>query len=135
MEQDAAAGIAGIAGVVEKAVVPAQTDSDIFKPVCNFYMKTGTCKYDASCKWTHPADRSAVDMVRVRLSTEAVAEQRSKMTTTSFPHRVNVLPCTHFMRNRECKFGAACKFDHPYGVTLPQRVATAPNCSYYMKST
>lgn len=37
------------------------------------------------------------------------------------------------MKTRECKYGLACKFDHPYGVLLPQKMGV-PNCTNYMDS-
>lgn len=103
--------------------------------VCSYYMKTGLCKFGATCKWVHPSDRLAVDRTRVRESAEVQASKRSqqKVQTWMFPHRPNAGPCAHFLRTKECSFGPKCVFDHPYGMFLPQREGVS-QCAAFLQS-
>lgn len=69
-----------------------------------------------------------------------------------YPQRPGEKDCTHYMMTRTCKFGADCKFDHPFWVpaggipnwkevpsaainseTPPERPGE-PECPYYMKT-
>lgn len=70
-----------------------------------------------------------------------------------YPLRPGEKDCTHYMMTRTCKFGADCKFDHPFWVPaggIPNwkevpSVATSsespperpgePECPYYMKTS
>ncbi|KAK9054564.1 hypothetical protein SSX86_025643 [Deinandra increscens subsp. villosa] len=58
------------------------------QPDCGYFMKTGVCKYRASCKFNHPQSRN---------------------TRTSRDQNI----CTYFSRHGTCKYGQACKYDHP----------------------
>ena len=63
--------------------------------LCDFYMKTGHCKFGEGCKFDHPL-RFAVALNRAGL-----------------PLRPGEAICGYFERTGECKFGPACKFHHP----------------------
>ncbi|XP_042388037.1 zinc finger CCCH domain-containing protein 6-like [Zingiber officinale] len=54
------------------------------RPNCDFYMRTGACLYDSSCRYHHPRDRLA-----------------------------GKKECSFYMRTGQCKFGRTCKFNHP----------------------
>ncbi|KAK1422366.1 hypothetical protein QVD17_25442 [Tagetes erecta] len=58
------------------------------QPDCSYFMKTGDCKYRATCKFNHP---------------------QSRTTRTSRDHNI----CTYFSRHGTCKYGSACEYDHP----------------------
>ncbi|KAI3761402.1 hypothetical protein L1987_51817 [Smallanthus sonchifolius] len=58
------------------------------QPDCGHFMKTGDCKYRASCKFHHPQSRVA----------RTLRDQRI---------------CSYFRRHGTCKYGPACKYDHP----------------------
>jgi serine/threonine-protein kinase/endoribonuclease IRE1 len=63
--------------------------------VCDFYAKTGHCKFGELCRFDHPP-RYAV-----------------RLNYLGLPLRPGEPVCAHFERNRVCRFGPACKFDHP----------------------
>ena len=65
------------------------------QPVCDFYQKTGHCRFGETCKFDHPA-QYAVHVNRAGL-----------------PLRPGQIPCSFYARTGECKFGRSCKFDHP----------------------
>lgn len=71
--------------------------------LCDFYAKTGFCKFGDSCKFDHPLQYA------VRLN-------RDKL-----PMRPGDAVCTYYERHGECKFGPACKFHHPNKEMMPPR--------------
>ncbi|CAD6237850.1 unnamed protein product [Miscanthus lutarioriparius] len=73
--------------------------------VCDFYMKTGSCKYSQKCKFHHPIDRSAPH------SKENGDPQQP--VTLGLPRREDAEACAFYMRSGTCRFGVHCKFDHP----------------------
>ncbi|GAB2211273.1 hypothetical protein Droror1_Dr00016566 [Drosera rotundifolia] len=58
---------------------------------CEYYMKTGDCKFGASCRYNHSPEWAT-----------------SKAAPT----------CSYYSQHGYCKFGTTCKFDHPTGSTL-----------------
>ncbi|KAL6842782.1 hypothetical protein ACP4OV_027626 [Aristida adscensionis] len=76
--------------------------------VCDFYMKTGFCKYSEKCKFHHPIDRSACGSNENRDSPQAV-----QLTLAGLPRRQEAKVCAFYMRTGTCQFGVHCKFDHP----------------------
>ncbi|CAK7326011.1 unnamed protein product [Dovyalis caffra] len=78
---------------------PGQTE-------CDFYMKTGECKFGERCKFHHPIDRS--------VPTEKQTQQQSvKLTLAGLPRREGAVNCPYYMKTGTCKYGATCRFDHP----------------------
>lgn len=75
---------------------------------CDFYMKTGECKFGERCKFHHPIDRSAHTL----LAKEA-QQQNVKLTLAGLPRREGAINCPYYMKTGACKYGATCKFDHP----------------------
>ncbi|WOK95753.1 zinc finger CCCH domain-containing protein 37 isoform X2 [Canna indica] len=75
---------------------------------CDFYMKTGHCKFGERCKFHHPIDRSAPTSVA-----NQAPQQSVKLTLAGLPRREGAVICSFYMKTGTCKFGAACKFDHP----------------------
>ncbi|GMJ02048.1 hypothetical protein like AT5G18550 [Hibiscus trionum] len=67
------------------------------QPECQYYMKTGDCKYGSSCRYHHPP--------------EVIAPKDAILGPLGHPLRPGEPTCTHFSRG-VCKFGPACKFDH-----------------------
>ena len=65
------------------------------QPPCEFYVKTGHCKFGEACRFDHPPQF-------------AVA-----LNSAGLPLRPGEPACAHFEKTRLCKFGPACKFDHP----------------------
>jgi len=71
---------------------------------CMFYLKTGQCKFAATCRFDHPEDRQAAGVASGAIG---------PMNSLGFPSRPGANPCTFYLRTGECKFGATCKNDHP----------------------
>jgi serine/threonine-protein kinase/endoribonuclease IRE1 len=64
-------------------------------PLCEFYAKSGHCRYGEACKFDHPPEYAV------------------KLNSRGLPMRPEEPTCVYWQRNGECKFGPACKFDHP----------------------
>jgi len=70
------------------------------EPECQYYMKTGDCKFGAVCKFHHPRVRSQPPPDCV-------------LSPMGLPIRPGEELCKFYSRYGICKFGANCKFDHP----------------------
>ncbi|KAL7109635.1 hypothetical protein ACP275_06G186300 [Erythranthe tilingii] len=73
------------------------------QPECQFYMKTGDCKFGTVCKFHHPRERlmPVPDCV---------------LSPIGLPLRTGEPLCVFYSRYGICKFGPSCKFDHPMRV-------------------
>lgn len=71
---------------------------------CDFYMKTGVCKFGERCKFHHPIDRSAPS---------ATVHENVKLTLAGLPRREGAIICPYYLKTGTCKYGVTCKFDHP----------------------
>ncbi|KAK1353647.1 Zinc finger CCCH domain-containing protein 3 [Heracleum sosnowskyi] len=69
------------------------------EPECEYFLKTGACKYGSSCKYHHPLDRNGAGPV--------------VLNSFGLPMRQEEKSCSFYMRTGTCKFGIACKFNHP----------------------
>ncbi|KAM7258119.1 hypothetical protein ACFE04_013860 [Oxalis oulophora] len=69
---------------------------------CQFFMKTGDCKFGASCRYNHPSDHT-------------MPKSNVLLSPIGLPLRPGSAPCSHYAQHGACKFGPACKFDHPMG--------------------
>nr|GMD65758.1 zinc finger CCCH domain-containing protein 34 [Ipomoea batatas]GMD72205.1 zinc finger CCCH domain-containing protein 34 [Ipomoea batatas]GME05419.1 zinc finger CCCH domain-containing protein 34 [Ipomoea batatas] len=72
------------------------------EPECQYYMKTGDCKYGSSCRYHHPPEWSA-------------SKANFVLSPIGLPLRPDAPVCLHYSQNGVCKFGPTCKFDHPMG--------------------
>lgn len=63
--------------------------------ICDFYTKTGHCKYGEACKFDHPPQYAV------------------QLNSVGLPIRPNEPVCSFFEMTGACKFGPACKFNHP----------------------
>ncbi|XP_054819351.1 zinc finger CCCH domain-containing protein 32 isoform X2 [Prosopis cineraria] len=70
------------------------------EPECQYYLRTGDCKYGFACRYHHPRDRTVT---------------RPLLSPIGLPLRPGVQPCGFYLQNGHCKFGSTCKFDHPLG--------------------
>ena len=70
---------------------------------CRDYLRTGRCKYGASCKYRHPPNVQSGGGMKTPLNP----------TEPMFPIRPNEPICQYFLKHGTCKFGQACKFHHP----------------------
>jgi serine/threonine-protein kinase/endoribonuclease IRE1 len=62
---------------------------------CEFYTKTGTCRFAKDCCFDHP-EQYAVPL-----------------TDQQLPYREGEPVCSFYLKTNHCKFGASCKFHHP----------------------
>ncbi|KAJ3678299.1 hypothetical protein LUZ60_002102 [Juncus effusus] len=80
----------------ENIVFPERPD----QPECQYYMKTGDCKFGTNCKFHHPKDRQ-------------VPSPDCILSPLGLPLRPGEPVCKFYLRYGICKFGPNCKFDHP----------------------
>ncbi|XP_039043394.1 zinc finger CCCH domain-containing protein ZFN-like [Hibiscus syriacus] len=65
-----------------------------------YYLKTGTCKFGATCKFHHPRDKAAI-------------AGRVSLNILGYPLRPDETECVYYLRTGQYKFGSTCKFHHP----------------------
>ncbi|KAL2470337.1 Zinc finger CCCH domain-containing protein 32 [Abeliophyllum distichum] len=70
------------------------------QPECQYYLKTGDCKFGSTCKYHHPPEWSA-------------PKTNFGLSPMGLPLRPGAPLCSHYAQNGVCKFGPSCKFDHP----------------------
>ncbi|GMI65912.1 zinc finger protein 1, PENTA 1 [Hibiscus trionum] len=98
---------------------------------CSYYIRTGLCRFGATCRFNHPPNRKL-----------AIAAARMK---GEFPERVGQPECQYYLKTGTCKFGATCKFHHPRDKAgIDGRVSLnflgyplRPNeteCAYYLRT-
>ncbi|XP_030540716.1 zinc finger CCCH domain-containing protein ZFN-like isoform X1 [Rhodamnia argentea] len=101
------------------------------EPDCSYYIRTGLCRFGATCRFNHPSDRKL-----------AIANARMK---GEYPERVGQPECQYYLKTGTCKFGATCKFHHPRDKAgIAGKVALnilgypfRPNeveCAYYLRT-
>ncbi|XP_044482327.1 zinc finger CCCH domain-containing protein ZFN-like isoform X2 [Mangifera indica] len=101
------------------------------EPDCSYYIRTGLCRFGATCRFNHPPNRKL-----------AIATARIK---GEFPERLGQPECQYYLKTGTCKFGATCKFHHPRDKAgIAGRVSLnvlgyplRPNeaeCAYYLKT-
>lgn len=73
---------------------------------CRDYLRTGRCKYGASCKYNHPPNVQSGGGMKVPLDP----------SEPLFPIRPDEPICQYYLKHGTCKFGQACKFHHPVEV-------------------
>jgi len=71
---------------------------------CAFYMKTGQCKFGASCRFSHPTLGAYV------IGSRATVDGLNEL---GYPWNHGEPECAFYMKTGQCKFGATCKFSHP----------------------
>ncbi|MBA0860873.1 hypothetical protein Goshw_022100 [Gossypium schwendimanii] len=72
------------------------------EPECQYYLRTGDCKFGSSCRYHHPRDK-------------VVPWTNCILSPMGLPLRSGGQPCSFYLQNGHCKFGSTCKFDHPMG--------------------
>lgn len=73
---------------------------------CDYYIKTGECKFGERCKFHH-------DLERFGPTRKQTQEQNVKLTLAGLPRREGVVHCPFYMKTGTCGYGATCRFDHP----------------------
>ncbi|OVA20029.1 zinc finger protein [Macleaya cordata] len=98
------------------------------QPECQYYMKTGRCKFGPTCKYHHPREKITP------LATNS-------MGPYGLPLRPGQTVCTFYKLYGICKYGSACKFDHPlagfynYGVSMPSLPLPDPPLIPYQRNS
>lgn len=72
------------------------------QPECQYYMKTGDCKFGSTCKYHHPPEGNAL-------------KADCAFSPMGLPLRPGEPHCHYYSQHGICKFGRMCKFDHPMG--------------------
>ena len=87
------------------------------KEDCRDYLRTGRCKYGASCKYNHP------------LNVQSGGGMKAPINPSEplFPIRYNEPVCQYYMKHGTCKFGQACKFHHPPHIAGTSNVMNGSN--------
>lgn len=70
---------------------------------CRDFLRTGRCKYGASCKYNHPPNVQSGGGIKAPIDP----------SEPLYPLRPNEPICQYFIKHGTCKFGQACKFHHP----------------------
>lgn len=65
------------------------------KQPCDFYTKTGYCRFQTSCCFDHPTEFAV------------------PLTELELPYRPEQPICAFYLKAACCKFGPSCKFHHP----------------------
>ncbi|XXG80661.1 hypothetical protein AAC387_Pa09g1477 [Persea americana] len=73
------------------------------QPECQFYVRTGDCKFGSACRYHHPPEWS-------------MPKTTCALNSEGLPLRPGAQPCTFYAQHGICKFGSTCKFDHPMGM-------------------
>ena len=63
--------------------------------LCDFYVRTGYCKFGQGCKFDHPLQYAV------------------KLNSLGLPLRSSEPACPFYAKTGGCKFGPSCKFHHP----------------------
>ncbi|CAM8928846.1 unnamed protein product [Rhodiola kirilowii] len=101
------------------------------EPDCSYYIRTGMCRFGATCRFNHPPNRTMI-----------IANDRMK---GEFPERIGQPECQYYLKTGTCKFGSTCKFHHPRekaGIAgkvtlniLGYPIRPSENeCSYYLRT-
>jgi hypothetical protein len=101
------------------------------EPVCQYYMKHGTCKFGQACKFHHPPQLAGASNVMNGNNTVLVSmppggrkedggSHSGAMWKPGIDSGVQILPqrpdepnCIYFLKNGRCKYGATCRYHHP----------------------
>ncbi|KMZ72986.1 Zinc finger CCCH domain-containing protein 32 [Zostera marina] len=73
------------------------------QPECQFYMRTGDCKFGQTCRYHHPPEWS-------------IPKTTCALSPIGLPLRPGAPSCIFYAQHGICKFGPTCKFNHPMEV-------------------
>ncbi|KAI3728108.1 hypothetical protein L6452_16737 [Arctium lappa] len=72
------------------------------EPECQYFLKTGDCRFGSSCRYHHPQEWN-------------VPKTNFVLSPMGLPLRPGAPLCSHYAQKGVCKFGPSCRFDHPMG--------------------
>ncbi|KAK9119939.1 hypothetical protein Scep_018032 [Stephania cephalantha] len=88
------------------------------EPDCPYYLRTGTCRYASNCKFNHPPRRRFHQVRSLPESSESVYQGFKEKENGEYPERSGQLECKYYLKTGGCKFGKACRYNHPQEKTL-----------------
>ncbi|KAH9622592.1 hypothetical protein KSS87_004970 [Heliosperma pusillum] len=128
------------------------------QPDCDYFMKTGNCKYRTACRYNHPRSLAS-KLPPPLLSSKGIYSrpatmqpvetsqfpssnsnnmrrngmsfphhQNQQMQNGEFPERVGQPECEYYMKTGQCKYKSACRYHHPRN-----RVPTSLQCALSVK--
>lgn len=89
------------------------------EPVCQYYMKHGTCKFGQACKFNHPAPNTLQHHASVPRFNQPMMMQKDSGEMAGYeppgmlPQRPEEPNCIYFLKNGRCKYGSTCRYHHP----------------------
>lgn len=105
------------------------------EPACAFYIKTGKCKFGATCKFHHPKDIQIPSTGQengngVQSADTANSEGTTVVDVNAMKPTVSITPallhnskglpirpgevdCPFYLKTGSCKYGATCRYNHP----------------------
>ncbi len=92
------------------------------EPICQYYMKHGTCKFGQTCKFHHPPQSQPTmngNTVPNAIGRSNDAPQMqwnnagADSTVQLLPQRPDEPNCIFFLKNGRCKYGSTCRYHHP----------------------
>jgi hypothetical protein len=94
------------------------------EPICQYYMKHGTCKFGQACKFNHPPQiamgAGGMDGNTLLVGTGRKNDGPHMDWNSGHGQGIQVLPqrpgesnCIFFLKNGRCKYGATCRYHHP----------------------
>ncbi|CAD6206214.1 unnamed protein product [Miscanthus lutarioriparius] len=111
------------------------------EPECPFYVKTGSCKFGANCKFHHPKDITPSMQGPASPKRSVAANEHNPAARTTlkdqmyqqqkYPERPGQPDCRYYMQFGKCKFESACIFNHPKELSSGWHPA---ECPFYMKT-
>ncbi|KAJ8636088.1 hypothetical protein MRB53_010355 [Persea americana] len=100
-------------GITQSRELPER----VGQPDCQYFLKTGMCRFGATCKYHHPRDRHDAEQVPLNI--------------LGLPMRQEENSCSYYMRTGSCKFGIACKYDHPQPAAVGAVLPIVPSAYCY----
>lgn len=105
------------------------------QPDCDYFMRTGDCKYRAACRYNHPVSQDS-KLCLPPLSSKGLhsksknselshsnagnirkngisSHQQNQLQSGQYPERPGQPECEFFMKTGNCKFKSACRYHHP----------------------
>ena len=89
---------------------------------CAHFLKTGSCRFGAGCKYDHPPSEAGTDPTgggRLptgigRIPTGVQPERaQAQAQQTGLPVRPGERDCAFFVKTGSCKYGSTCRWNHP----------------------
>ncbi|XP_060175315.1 zinc finger CCCH domain-containing protein 32-like, partial [Lycium barbarum] len=109
------------------------------EPVCQYYMKTGDCKFGSSCRYHLLTRLHQRKTLKRYLPIHALCHMVELVLNYVTYWAAGLQPCSFYMQRGFCKFSGICKFDHPMETLVRYSPSTSslpdtPNAPNNMES-